>query len=210
MKLEEYYKLKCNKPSDINEHLPTLKKYADECTSIVECGVRDIVSSYAFASSLKNKEKNTYVLIDPYKSCDINNFLKLCKSENVNAFFIESSDLTCPLITTDLLFIDTWHVYGQLKRELNYWHNSVKKYIIMHDTTVDEIYGESIRLRNDPNPKLRMDAEKQSKDYGIPIEEINKGLWPAIEEFLELHNEWKIKERFTNNNGLTILERYSL
>jgi len=34
-----------------------------------------------------------------------------------------------------------------------------------------------------------------------------KGLWPAVEEFINEHPEWKIKERFTNNNGLTILER---
>jgi hypothetical protein len=34
-----------------------------------------------------------------------------------------------------------------------------------------------------------------------------KGLWPAVEEFLAAHPEWKIEKRFTNNNGLTILAR---
>jgi hypothetical protein len=33
------------------------------------------------------------------------------------------------------------------------------------------------------------------------------GLWPAIEEFLAEHSEWEIQQRFTNNNGLTILAR---
>ena len=69
----------------------------------------------------------------------------------------------------------------------------------MHDTTVDGIYGETIRNK--------MNAVQQSKDTGISIEEINKGLWPAITEFLEIHTDWKLKERFTNNNGLTILEK---
>ena len=69
----------------------------------------------------------------------------------------------------------------------------------MHDTTIDEINGETIRCG--------WDAEIQSKESGFPVEEINKGLWPAVTEFLETHPEWYLKERFTNNNGLTILAR---
>jgi hypothetical protein len=49
--------------------------------------------------------------------------------------------------------------------------------------------------------------EKQSADSGVPIPEIQKGLWPAIEEFLVEHPEWTLHERFTNNNGLTVLKR---
>jgi len=33
------------------------------------------------------------------------------------------------------------------------------------------------------------------------------GLWPAIEEFLKNNNDWVLHERFTNNNGLTILKK---
>ena len=189
----------CQTNSDIYEHLPTLLEYTRKCNSVVECGVRDIVSSYAFGLGLIGNSANSYTLIDPYKSNQMDSFLNLCKQEGVNATFIEESDLTCPLVETDLLFIDTWHVYGQLKRELNYWHSSVRKYIIMHDTTVDELYGETIRCR--------LNAEDQSIKYGIPVDEITKGLWPAITEFLEEHPEWKIEKRFTNNNGLTILSK---
>ena len=69
----------------------------------------------------------------------------------------------------------------------------------MHDTTVDEWHGETIRLGWDP--------VQQSKDTGIPVEEITKGLWPAVDEFLQSHPEWKIDLRLVNNNGLTILKR---
>lgn len=193
------YQEKCRTPSDINEHLPTLYEYTKHCNSVVECGVRDIVSSYAFASGLLENPNNSYVLVDPYKSNQIQAFLNLCRDECINARFVEQSDLECPLVETDLLFIDSWHVYGHLKRELAYWHSSVKKYIIMHDTTVDEWQGETIRCR--------WNAYEQSAKSGIPVEEINKGLWPAIEEFLKQHPEWKIEKRFTNNNGLTILTR---
>jgi hypothetical protein len=197
--LHKEYLEKCQTPSDINEHLPTLYDYTKKCESVVECGVRNIVSSYAFASGLIGTPNNSYTLIDPYKYNKIPPFLELCKSEGVNASFLEMSDVKCPLVKTDLLFIDTWHVYGHLKRELAYWHSSVNKYIIMHDTTVDEWHGETIRIG--------WNAQEQSIKYGIPVDEINKGLWPAIEEFLIDHPEWKIEKRFTNNNGLTILVR---
>jgi hypothetical protein len=197
--MENLYKQKCKQQSDINEHLPVLREYATKCNSVVECGVRDIVSSYAFAMGLKESINNYYVLVDPYKSGQIDDFLKLCKDNKVNALFIEQSDLTCPIITTDLLFIDTWHIYGQLKRELARWNRSVNKYIIMHDTTVDELHGETIRLR--------LNAVEQSKKYGIPVDEINKGIWFAVEEFLDQNDNWVLEKRFVNNNGLTILKR---
>jgi hypothetical protein len=188
-----------NTPSDINEHLPILLNYTKQCSSVVECGVRNIVSSYAFLYGLSQTPNNCYTMVDPIKSDQIDSFLKLCSDHNVNTTFYEQSDLDCPLIQTDLLFIDTWHVYGQLKRELNRWNTSVNKFIILHDTTTDEWYGET--MRNHWN------AEEQSRIYGIPVEEINKGLWPAVEEFLKEHPEWTVELRLTNNNGLTILRR---
>ena len=99
----------------------------------------------------------------------------------------------------DITFIDTWHVYGQLKRELEKFKVITNKYIIMHDTTVDEWLGENIRLG--------IDATEDAKRSGIPIEEIYKGIWPAISEFLFYNKDWILHERYTNNNGLTILER---
>ena len=99
----------------------------------------------------------------------------------------------------DMTFIDTWHVYGQLKRELAKFAPITNKYIVMHDTTVDEIVGETIR--NGWN------AEEQSIQTGIPVEEINCGLGKAIDEFLQEHSEWILKEKFTNNHGLTILQK---
>ena len=196
--LNANYQLRCVVPCDINEHLPTLLSYTTKCNTVVECGVRDIVSSFAFAKGLLNRP-NRYYMIDPYKSDNINIFLEMCKREGVVAEFINKSDLDCPPIETDLLFIDTWHVYGQLKRELNYWHKSVKKYIIMHDTTVDEWLGETIRSG--------WDALEQSKTSGFAVEEITTGLWPAVAEFLEHNKEWILLERYTNNNGLTVLSR---
>jgi hypothetical protein len=35
----------------------------------------------------------------------------------------------------------------------------------------------------------------------------NKGLWLAIEEFLVENPQWQILEKFTHNNGLTVLKK---
>lgn len=193
MSIEAEYNRLCRTWSDIYEHLPTLRFLASQCSTVVECGVRDVVSSYALLYGLPSNGK--LFMVDPYKSPNIEPFLSL----DSRASFVHESDLTCPLIETDMLFIDTWHVYGQMKRELERWNSSVRKYIVMHDTDVDAVYGETIRMG--------MNGEQQSKDTGIPLEEIHKGIIPAIDEFLKSHPEWKIATQYYNNHGLTILSR---
>ena len=197
--IENAYLKKCIKPSDINEHLPTLYTYASHCTHVTECGVRAAVASYALANGIRGKDGARMVLVD-LSGCDnIESFLDICEYENINTTFYEEDDLKCPIEDTELLFIDTWHVYGHLKRELARWHSHVKSYIILHDTTIDGEVGESIRAG--------WDIAEQSKSTGIPEEEIIKGLWPAVEEFLSEHPEWILIERYTHNNGLTVLAR---
>lgn len=201
MTLLEWYDKKYHIPSDINEHLPILLAYAKHCKHITECGVRNIVSSYAFAAALVGTPENKYILIDPYKSSTMDSFIEMCLKEDVHAQFIEESDLKCPREQTDLLFIDTWHVYGQLKRELDYWESYVTKYMILHDTTIDAIHGESVR------ESAYYNIDEQVKTSGFPREEITKGLQPAIEEFIAKNPQWYIDIRLVNNNGLTVLRR---
>lgn len=196
--IERKYLKRCEHPSDINEHLPTLYMYAKECKHITECGVRKAISSYAFANALKGRD-NRLIMVDLCRDDAIDECLDECEHEGVNATFYEESDLTCPMEDTDLLFIDTWHVYGHLKKELAKWNAYVGKYIILHDTTVDGEIGESVRMG--------YNIHEQMEDSGLSEEEIRKGLWPAVEEFLVEHPEWILKERFTNNNGLTVLAR---
>ncbi len=176
--LEHMYNLKCSTPSDINEHLPTLKKYAEECDHITEMGVRWIVSTYAL---LMGKPKRMI-------SYDINEIvwqpiLDIVKYDTDFEFRIANT-LDLEIEETDLLFIDTLHNYNQLKGELTLHGNKSRKYIIFHDTTTFEWTGES---------------------YEGKVGEL--GLWPAIAEFLEENKNWELHERFTNNNGLTILKR---
>jgi len=187
---------------DIMEHLPTLYKYAKECDSIFETGVRGCVSSWAFLYGLLDGNKNKKILfMNDIDNCNVEDLVNVSEQfDNIHVKYEWKNNLLLDINETyDITFIDTWHVYGQLKRELAKFSKITNKYIIMHDTTVDEIYGESIRMS--------MNIDAQSLSSGIPIDEIRKGLWPAIQEFLEANLEWYVKERFTNHNGLTILAR---
>ena len=187
--------------SDIMEHLETLYLYSRECNSVFETGVRGCVSSWAFLKGLmENNSSGNRLFLNDVTVCDIYDLLKAGANSNVEIRYEWKNNLLLEFNEKfDITFIDTWHVYGQLKRELEKFSKITNKYIIMHDTTVDELYGETIRCH--------MDAYKQSQESGIPIEEINKGLWPAVEEFVNNNPEWYIKERYTNNHGLTILAR---
>jgi hypothetical protein len=191
----------CNTYSDIHEHLPTLYEYATKCESIVELGVRKCVSTWSFVYGLLNNNSDKKsMFINDIIECDISELLDATKDLDIDVKYEWVNDLELSFDkNVDLTFIDTWHVYGQLKRELNKFSQITNKYIIMHDTTVDAIEGETVRLE--------WDAEKQSEETGIPVDEIKCGLWKAIEEFLENNENWILRERYHNNFGLTILER---
>lgn len=190
--------------SDINQHLPTLWCFSTQCERIIECGYRYPVSTWAFIQGLKDNSSNIkeIISVDTDECPKVDEVKKVATEHGVKWEFLKENDIKIDFKSVgkvDMIFIDTWHVYGHLKRELAYFHKWVNKYIIMHDTTVDAIYGETIRMG--------LDAQGQSEKSGYPIEEINRGLWPAVKEFLKENNNWKLKARFNHNNGLTILER---
>jgi hypothetical protein len=199
--IEQKYKSLCDSPSDINEHLSVLYKYAIECESIIECGVRGCVSSWALVYGLLNNNKQKKkILLNDLVQCDIDELLRSTNGLDVDIKYEWKSDLELVINeNVDLVFIDTWHIYGHLKRELNKFANKTNKYIIMHDTTIDEFDGETIRCN--------WNAEQQSIDTGIPVDEIKCGLSKAISEFLENNKNWVLHEKLTNNNGLTILKK---
>lgn len=191
-----YYQL-ANTFSDINEHLPTLRRYASECDHITEMGVRWVVSTYAFAIA---KPKN-FISIDirhpgedewdsVWKSGQrLIEIEEYCKENNVNYKFVLGDTRKLEIEETDLLFIDTLHEYEQIKIELELHSNKAKKYIICHDT-------EFFKFKNETAPEVTGQSEKD-----------NIGIWPAIVQFLDSNPNWKIHEVFTNCNGLTVLKR---
>lgn len=178
-------------PSDINEHMPTLIEYASECDHITEMGVRAITSTWAFLGAAP-KKLISYDIEDPSKwGADINHVYNVARQYGLDYEFRKENVLKIEIDETDLLFLDTWHAYDQLKAELELHSNKAKKYIIMHDTTSYEFKDEPLTSEN---------AWEGAPPTG-------KGLWLAVTEFLDSNNEWELHKRYTNNNGLTILKR---
>ena len=191
-KILEKYKQFSETGSDINEHLSTLKKYTEECDTVVEMGVRSIVSTWAFLAG-NPKKLISLDLHNPAKfGGNVQEIYDAVNSTDINFSFVEHDSLTYNLEPCDLLFIDTWHDYLQLKKELTRHHTKVKKYIIFHDTV-----------------SFGFSDESEYDEYHTPRSETNlpKGLWPAIEEFLYHNRNWVIWEKKPNNNGLTVLKR---
>lgn len=121
----------------------------------------------------------------PLKSYDLilNNDLvglfRYAKECGNDVEYIQADVLNIDIDQVDLLFIDTLHTYDQLKQELLLHGNKANKYLVFHDTYA----------------------------YSMTGEDGNIGILPAIIEFLINNSHWKFKYHFTNNNGLTVLER---
>lgn len=169
-------------PSDINEHVPTLLEYGQKCDHITEMGVRWIVSTWVWLACAP-KKLIAYDIHDPNEwGANIQDVYDTANNYGLNFEFHEKDVLKIEIEETDLLFIDTEHIYSQLKEELKIHSSKVRKYILFHDTT-----------------NFEFDGEDRQKGTGI---------WPAIEEFLEEKKDtWVLEKRFTNCSGLTIIKR---
>ena|SRR3990167_972452 len=168
--IEEKYQQLCETPSDINEHLPTLKKYACLCDTIIELGVRGMVSTWALLAGLPIAMASIDI-VDPIEhKGNTDETKEIAMVEGIYWKFTKESSLNFKFKRTELLFIDTIHSYEQLSQELKLHAPRTVKYIIMHDTVIPEMKR-------------------------------------AVDEFLTGNMDWKIKEIFTNNSGLTVLQR---
>lgn len=163
-------------PSDINEHLETLYNYASKCDHITEMGVRDIVSTWALLASNPKKMVSYDIVLPPKDNLD--ELLSLTKEYKLNFTFNLEDVLKTDIEQTDLLFIDTLHTYDQLRQEFALHAKKVNKYIILHDTELYKVVGES------PG---------------------STGLQLAITQFLDENQNWKVLEIKNNNNGLLVL-----
>jgi hypothetical protein len=185
-KIYDKYKELCNTTSDINELLPFLNKYAKESKHITEMGVRRPTSTYAFLAGCPER----LVSYDIGRYPEVDEVEQLCKDSEIDFTFHLQDVLKCEIEETDFLFIDTYHTYTQLTRELALHAGKVKKFIAFHDTTtfgaIGELSYESV-AGNSVN--------------------CGRGIWKAIEEFLANNPNWTLDFKTEINNGLTVIRK---
>lgn len=181
MDFREEYLNYCATPSDINEHLPTLVKYGawqGKAQSIVEFGVGYGRSTRAFLAAIAETKGslNSYEM----KLLDgVQELFDAAQAQGLDAHLHLGNLLELAKFeTADVLLVDSHHTYHQVAAELTGFGDRINKFIIFHDT---ELYGLT------------------GQDPG------SVGIWPAINEFMDSHSEWKIIEQFYNNNGLLVI-----
>jgi cephalosporin hydroxylase len=198
LELKEQYDRACSTPSDINEHVPVLRSLARECTSVVEIGLRTMVSSWGILQGLSENSSipRSYLGIDidapPPEILGLAR--RLAESNEIAFRFWQANDLTIDIQPTEMLFIDSLHTYCHLTYELETFSPKVSKYIAMHDTSWGNDEDESA-------------YHGDYTEYPFEYDRTKKGLWPAVKDFLERHPEWVLHERLLNNYGLTVLKR---
>jgi hypothetical protein len=117
---------------------------------------------------------------DIYRHSAVDVVERAARNADLDFRFMNESSIEAQIEPCDLLLIDSFHSYEQLSKELSMHSGKVSKYMILHDTTIFA---------------------------NVDQTGLGRGLWPAIQEFLDLHPEWRVKERFEHCYGLTILER---
>lgn len=181
MTADEYYRLLCESPSDINEHLPVLKELASRCRHVVEFGFREGVSTMALLCG----QPEILITFDIDEMCWVTyGTLRLyAKEKNVKMSFVvdDTQQVICP--ETDLLFLDTWHNSLQIEKELMLSGNRSRKFLVFHDT-------ESFGLKGELQDELG-----------------GGGIRQPIEEFMSENPHWQVLHDFKHNNGLLVLER---
>ena len=110
------YRIRCQRPSDINEYMPVLYNYATECDSVFETGVRGVTSSWAFAWGLVNNKRMAKKLVmNDIDVCDTHDVEKACGELGVSVTSIWKNNLELtfePGERYDLTFIDTCYNRG--------------------------------------------------------------------------------------------------
>jgi hypothetical protein len=176
MDFEKEYQDACVKDTDIHEHLPLLSELTSQCSHVTELGVGWAQSTRAFLRH--NVELHSYEFM-PLPG--IREFFEEAKNAGRNVTLHVDDTRKVEIAETDLMLVDSLHIYEQVQKELELHAGKVRKYLLFHDTTLFADHGE----------------------FG------GKGIWPAVQEFIDSHPEWQLVERRTNNNGLTILKRVS-
>src|SRR3990167_2961134 len=105
--IEEKYKQLCEIPSDINEHLPAIRKYALLCDTIIEMGVRGMVSTWALLAGYPLQMASLDIVDPKEHGGDVEGAHKEAKDEGVLWDFRKASSLDFRFRRTELLFIDT-------------------------------------------------------------------------------------------------------
>ena len=164
-------------PSDVNEHLDILYRYASGCRHVVEFGVADCTTTAAFLKARPERLDSYDIVRKP----QVDVVERVAAREGIRFTFHEQSTMDAVLPDgVDMLYVDDWHTASHVARELALHAAGVRKYLAFHDVSLFDDAGEDQR---------------------------RPGIWAPIAAFLRAHDEWRIVYSTEAHNGLVILAR---
>jgi cephalosporin hydroxylase len=175
MDFEREYTWAKERSSDMHQHVPWIAELSSECSHATELGVGYGVSTRAF---LKNDIELHSYEISVYP--ETQKFFDEAKAAGRRVTLHVEDTREAEIESTEIMLVDSYHSYDQVKCELERHANKVSKYILFHDTEL----------------------------YGMVGQGGERGIMPAIWEFLEAnHTEWELFEQRKNNNGMILFKR---
>jgi beta-1,4-mannosyl-glycoprotein beta-1,4-N-acetylglucosaminyltransferase len=126
-------------PSDINEHLPYLRRLASTVEHVTEFGTRHGLSTSAFLDARPQK----LITYDRERQDAVSLLEAAAQELGVDFAFHQADVLEVEIAPTDLLFIDTWHVEEQMREELRRHADRARRYLALHDTETFAYRGEA-------------------------------------------------------------------
>jgi hypothetical protein len=194
-----------NNQTNVHEHYAVIRALARECESVTELGADDFFSAWPLLKGMSDNgdaKRREYVAVDR-KPCSetFDKIKQMALQDAIRMQYIQGSSLNVKIQDTDLLLIDTFHAYPQLKKELERHHKRARKYIVLLNTETDGEHSELVRLY------YYYDIDKMMDELACSEADICVGLKPAIAEFLVAHHEWGVHAEYKNNNGMIVLKR---
>lgn len=163
--IQERYDLILQQKTD-QPHLPILKKYGEECDTIVEVGFRGGISASAFLAS----KPKTFITIDWNKAPFQVNQLMIktmqqeCEAIGSQFIFVEADILEAYVPQCDLLFLDGFHTYEHVLLELIKHESAAQKFILLHDTDEPSCPGMFPAVEDFLLDNLRWDLEERYQE----------------------------------------------
>ncbi len=128
MSIETMYQWAAQSPSDIFEHIPTLRALAQQCRHVTEFGTRSGVSTIALLAAQLDK----LITYDIERVPDAE---LISSHAGRTAFVYRIEDVEAAEIEeTDFLFQDTKHTGEHVYKLLQRHAGKVRKYLAFHDT----------------------------------------------------------------------------
>jgi predicted O-methyltransferase YrrM len=166
--LEEVYDSVCSESSDINEHLPTLRKYAEQSSRILELGTRYGTSTTALLAG----QPDVLISLD-VSPCRNATLLKARGETDLRFVQADSLEWEPSHDSYHLLFVDTLHTFEQVTAELARFAPLITGWIILHDTVSFPPVMDAVREFLTQHPEWSVIEDHQNNNGLIILERRN-------------------------------------